>query len=42
MWEPGPRDAGSWYAWVFRVENNAGKRSLFAGRRIGAGAMVDE
>ena len=39
MWEPGPRDAGSWYVCVLRVENRAEKRSFGTDLRGGAGAI---
>ena len=31
--EPGPREEGSWYVWVLRVENRDEKRSLATGLR---------
>ena len=40
VWEPGPREDGSWYICVFKVENTAVKRSLAIDLRCGAGAMV--
>lgn len=42
MWEPGPRDAGSWYVCVLRVEKRAAKRSLGTDLRGGAGAIEGE
>lgn len=42
VWEPGPRDAGSWYVCVFRVEKRAAKRSLGTDLRGGAGAIEGE
>lgn len=42
VWEPGPRDAGSWYVCVFKVENSAAKRSFGTDLRGGAGAIEME
>ncbi len=41
VWEPGPREDGSWYVCVFEVENTAAKRSLAIGLRCGAGAILE-
>lgn len=40
VWEPGPREVGSWYVWTLRVGKRVAKRSLATGLRGWGGAIV--
>ena len=40
MWEPGPREAGSWYDWTLRVGKRTANLSLAIGLRGCGGAIT--
>ena len=40
VWEPGPREAGSWYDWTLRVGNRTANLSLAIGLRGCGGAIA--